>query len=251
MSRCCIALGGNTGVPELSFTKALTEIEHYGVRIVQTSSSILTPAMGCSAGGDFLNAAAVAETDLSAADVLQLLHHVESGFGRKRSVHWGPRIIDLDLIFYEQQMIDSDETVVPHPCMWYRRFVLEPLAQIAAEWVHPALGESVARLNSRLNSRPLQLEVSSEQISIDMLESIAQSQWGRGQLVFSSADADAAPSPDVFARLIEDFDCTRVQPPLEQGRIIRVRGDLSGHDQTDAATRWRRFLQDFGTAVGR
>ena len=250
MSRCCIALGGNTGDPELSFAEALTQIEHYGVQVLQTSSSILTPAMGSSAGSDFLNAAAILDTNLDASDVLQLLHHIEAGFGRKRSVHWGPRVIDLDLLFFEQQILDTDEIVIPHPCLWYRRFVLEPLNQIAPDWIHPTLNESVAKLHSRLNDRPLHLEiVSTDRISVEALQSIAETVWGRGQLKFSLAEDNTTASQNTFARLVEEPSSVRAQPTLEHSRVIRVPRNCPDGKQNDTTALWTELLKDFGTAA--
>ena len=84
---------------------------------------------------------------------------MELDFGRTRTVHWGPRTLDLDLLLFEQLVMDRPELVVPHPAMWYRRFVLDPAAEIAAEMVHPILKQSVSELQRALATRPIRLRV--------------------------------------------------------------------------------------------
>ena len=94
----------------------------------------------------FLNAAAVGETTLSAPAVLDVLLAVERGFGRERPYGGAPRTIDLDLILYGEAVIEMPGLVVPHPRFRERRFVLEPLAEIAPDWVDPVSGKTIAEL---------------------------------------------------------------------------------------------------------
>lgn len=118
-----------------------------------------TRPVGADAGHEFLNAAAVLRTNLSALEMLRAMHEVESIFHRIRTSHWEPRTLDLDLVLYGHQISNSPSLVLPHPAMWYRRFVLEPASEVAADMLHPILNESVQRLFERLNHRPLQLEI--------------------------------------------------------------------------------------------
>ena len=94
----------------------------------------------------FLNAAAVGETSLSAREVLTTLLDIEKRFGRERPFPGAPRTLDLDVILYGDDIIDSPDLVVPHPRFRERRFVLEPLAEVAADWKDPVTGRTVSEL---------------------------------------------------------------------------------------------------------
>jgi 2-amino-4-hydroxy-6-hydroxymethyldihydropteridine diphosphokinase len=96
----------------------------------------------------FLNAALVLETELVPVELMQALLEVERAMGRERvgAVAKGPRVIDLDLLLYGDAVIAHEDLVVPHPAMHDRRFVLEPLAEIAPEWTHPVLGVTVREI---------------------------------------------------------------------------------------------------------
>src|SRR5262245_61995665 len=96
--------------------------------------------------GSFLNAAAVGDTDLSARELLAALHYLEGQRGRRRSYVNAPRTLDLDLILFGSAIIDEPDLIVPHPRFRVRRFVLEPLAEIAPDLVDPVTGERVADL---------------------------------------------------------------------------------------------------------
>jgi 2-amino-4-hydroxy-6-hydroxymethyldihydropteridine diphosphokinase len=98
----------------------------------------------------FLNAAAVGESVLSAPAILDVLLAIEQGFGRERPYSYAPRSIDLDLILYGEEVISSPGLTVPHPRFRERRFVLEPLAEIAPDWVDPVTRKTVAELFSQL-----------------------------------------------------------------------------------------------------
>jgi 2-amino-4-hydroxy-6-hydroxymethyldihydropteridine diphosphokinase len=158
MPHCHIALGGNVGRVEETFQTALARLATDNlVAIARVSSVWRTRPIGPRSGGEFLNAAAEIETSLEPLDLLDVLKDVERRAGRTPSEHWAPRPLDLDLIFYANRVIAHPRLVVPHPACWYRRFVLDPLDEIAAEVRHPVKGISVRELRARLLHRPLRL----------------------------------------------------------------------------------------------
>jgi 2-amino-4-hydroxy-6-hydroxymethyldihydropteridine diphosphokinase len=162
MSVCYVALGGNVGDVEAAIERALALLHAPPTLSVESRSrAYRTVPVGSNAGpSDFLNAAARLETTLSPRELLERLLAVERELGRTREVHWGPRTIDVDLIYYDGAVIDEDGLRIPHPRAWQRRFVLDPLCEIAAEFVDPERQLSVAALRDRLMVRPLPVHLS-------------------------------------------------------------------------------------------
>lgn len=155
MTRCLIGLGSNLGASPPLFDEALFALTAAGASDGRLSSIRPSRPMGANAGGEFLNAAATLEWPGPASELLAALHGVEARFGRIRTVHWGPRTLDLDLLLFGDEVCQSTSLNLPHPAMWYRRFVLEPAAEIAGDWVHPTLQVTVQELLETLNRRPL------------------------------------------------------------------------------------------------
>ncbi|MDA0283694.1 MAG: 2-amino-4-hydroxy-6-hydroxymethyldihydropteridine diphosphokinase, partial [Planctomycetota bacterium] len=116
-------------------------------------------AMGACAGSEFLNSAWVLETTLEPIRLLDLLQEVENEFGRSRDVRWGPRTLDLDLIFYDHEVVSSPRLIVPHSHCWYRRFVLTPIEDLRPDWLHPELGLTIRDLCKRLSVGSFRLAI--------------------------------------------------------------------------------------------
>ena len=143
-----VALGSNLGDKEANLRKALELLEERGVEVVKTSSFICTEPYGVTDQPQFLNGVCEVRTSLVPLALLHTLLEIEQEMGRVRLRHWGERNIDLDLLLYEDVVLDTEELKLPHPDMQNRDFVLLPLAEIAPELVHPILQKSIEELSN-------------------------------------------------------------------------------------------------------
>lgn len=160
MTSCWIAFGGNLGDVPRTFDAACESLRQAGVTLPHRSRVYETAPMGAQAGGRFCNAAAELQTELPPLELLRTLQQVETAHGRTRDVRWGPRTLDLDLILYGAEIVHTPQLTVPHPACWFRRFVLDPLVEIAPQALHPVFRRSVSELRARLLLRPLPLAIS-------------------------------------------------------------------------------------------
>lgn len=142
--RCMIALGSNIGDRESYLASALEKVSERVGDIIKRSSVIETRAYGFTEQDDFLNMVIEVETGLKPDRLLDTLLAIETGLGRVRTKHWGPRTIDLDIIYLENEIIDTERLKVPHPDLHNRDFVLVPLSEIAPDFKDPVRGVSVA-----------------------------------------------------------------------------------------------------------
>jgi 2-amino-4-hydroxy-6-hydroxymethyldihydropteridine diphosphokinase len=133
--------------------ESLSEIK--GILITRASSFYKTEPVGIENQNYFINAVVEITTTLCARNLLQALQNIEKSMGRMREVKGGPRIIDLDLLFYGQDVIREADLIAPHPEIQKRRFVLEPLNEIASYFIHPAFGVSIRGLKDRLNDNKI------------------------------------------------------------------------------------------------
>ena len=127
--KAVIALGANIGNPREQMDIAVALLRE-SLEVTALSSIYTTAPVGGPEQPDYLNAVALAESDLPATDLLALLHGIEKVLGRERIEHWGPRTIDLDLIQYGTLLSSAQELLLPHPRAHERRFVLEPWAEV-------------------------------------------------------------------------------------------------------------------------
>jgi 2-amino-4-hydroxy-6-hydroxymethyldihydropteridine diphosphokinase len=145
-----IALGSNLGDREAMLRVAVTQVEKLG-RVVAVSSFFDTAPVGYTDQPRFLNGALLLETELTADVLMRGLLDIERAMGRERVVAKGPRVVDLDLLLFGDAVMEQEGLVVPHPGMTQRRFVLEPLAEIAEGMVHPVSGKTVGELLAGLD----------------------------------------------------------------------------------------------------
>lgn len=146
-----IGLGSNIGDKKEACLKAL-ELLGGAVRVRKVSSFYCTEPVGYRDQDDFINAVAEVETALSPEQLLAACLTVEDKLERRRSVRWGPRVIDLDILLYGDSVIETAVLSIPHPLLQTRGFVLIPLCEIAPQAVHPVLKKSAAQLLKELKN---------------------------------------------------------------------------------------------------
>ena len=147
MPRALVAFGGNVGDACDTIARAIAAFcDDDNVTLRARSSDYRTPPWGVTDQPDFLNQALIVETKLSPRQVLQQILLIEQRMGRKRTDKWTARLIDIDLLFYEDEIIHSPDLIVPHPFLHLRNFVLAPLVEIAPEKWHPILHSTAAEL---------------------------------------------------------------------------------------------------------
>ncbi|GAB4503331.1 MAG: 2-amino-4-hydroxy-6-hydroxymethyldihydropteridine diphosphokinase [Anaerolineales bacterium] len=140
-----LALGTNLGNRLSNLRMAIHSLPPQ-VQVVAESRVYETPPWGYTDQPPFLNMAIRAETDLPPAALLAYLKHIETQMGREKSMRWGPRLIDLDILFYDDLTLESPGLVIPHPHLHERGFVLAPLADLAPELEHPSLRRRIRDL---------------------------------------------------------------------------------------------------------
>jgi 2-amino-4-hydroxy-6-hydroxymethyldihydropteridine diphosphokinase len=138
--KAVIALGSNLGNRELNIDSAIAELAKI-IEITHLSTNHETDPVGGPEQPKYLNAVAIADSHLDPRELLIAMLEIENKLGRKRDIHWGPRTIDLDLIIFGNEVIDSEVLVLPHPRAHERKFVLEPWLEIDPAAEIPGLGQ--------------------------------------------------------------------------------------------------------------
>jgi len=149
-----LGIGSNIGRREDNCLRAISLLEENGLTITKRSAMYETEPWGVKDQPQFLNMAVEAVTHVSPRELLLLLKTIESSMGRLPGKKWGPRVIDIDILIYDNLTINEDELTVPHPLLHERVFVLEPLAEIAPEKVHPVLRKTIRELLNQKVSGP-------------------------------------------------------------------------------------------------
>ncbi len=149
MSHAYIAIGGNLGDIRANFDSAYEMLQ--GICSIQSVSKLYqTPAIGPLVEGrqqpDYLNAVIYVATELGPHDLLMELHAIEARHGRERKEHWGARTLDLDLLDYDGLISNDANLTLPHPRLHERLFVLQPMADIQADWQHPISGLTISAM---------------------------------------------------------------------------------------------------------
>src|SRR5512138_985479 len=140
-----LALGSNIGERRDNLRRAVSALAPE-VRVSAQSPIYETPAWGYEQQPPFLNMAVGAETALPPESLLAYVKRIETELGRTPSFHWGPRLIDIDILFYDDLVLNTPDLIIPHPRLHERAFVLVPLNDLAPGLVHPVLGQTVAGL---------------------------------------------------------------------------------------------------------
>jgi 2-amino-4-hydroxy-6-hydroxymethyldihydropteridine diphosphokinase len=160
MHQTYLLLGSNLGDCRENLGDALTRLEPHGT-IHRRSNLYRSAAWGNVAQPDFLNVVVEFRTDLSPGQLLTTILGIEEAMGRERSEKWGPRLIDIDILFYDDLVMSAPDLVIPHPEIQNRRFTLVPLNEIASAMVHPVLNRTVAEL----------LQECSDHLEVDPIDS--------------------------------------------------------------------------------
>ncbi len=159
MSRICLSLGSNLGDRAANLRAAVRALSPW-VQVTDVSPLYETAPWGYSDQPPYLNLALLGLTHLPPMRLLHTLKRIEMRLGRETTFRYGPRVIDLDIVFYADLCLDTPRLTIPHPRMHQRAFVLAPLCDIAPGWVHPRLGRTVRSLRAEVSLQEVRMFVS-------------------------------------------------------------------------------------------
>jgi len=146
MAIAYISIGSNLGNREENCRKAIKLIEKNGIAVEKQSRMYETEPWGVKDQPKFINMAIEVETDKKPEELLVILKEIEKEVGRTETVKWGPRVIDLDILFYDDLILKTDHLEIPHPFLHERDFILKPLSEIAPDKRHPVTGKTVREM---------------------------------------------------------------------------------------------------------
>ena len=197
MATTLIALGANLGDRLGNLQRAIALLDRPPAqRVVAHSRWFSTAPIGGPAGqAPFVNAAARVETSLTPLELLALLRDIEAELGRQRRERWAARSVDLDLLLFDDLVLDTPDLQLPHPRMAFRRFVLEPAADVAAELVHPGIGWTIGQLLQHLNTAPNYLALTGLPGAGKTALAQATASATAGVWLADPAAGDASPAP--------------------------------------------------------
>jgi dihydropteroate synthase/2-amino-4-hydroxy-6-hydroxymethyldihydropteridine diphosphokinase len=213
-ARVYLALGSNLGDRHGRLIEAVARVQAH-IAVDAISPIYQTEPWGCAEQPRFLNAACAGTTTLSAEDVLHFVKAIEAEMGRTATFRYGPRVIDIDVLLYDEAVIDTADYRVPHPGLPTRDFVLAPLADIAAEVIHPVLRQSIAALRNAVDLSPVKV------FALRPLRVGAQwFHWGRQTYVMGILNV----TPDSFSGdgLLKNEDW--IAATVERGRAMLAAG---------------------------
>ncbi len=149
MHKVILALGSNVGNKQENISKAVDSL-HILLEDIHVANLYRSHAVGFTEQDDFINTAVRGYTNLSPQELLERIKKLEKKLGRKKRFRWGPREIDIDIIFYDDQIIQTELLELPHPRMHERDFVLQPLTDLQPQLLHPVLNKTVQTLLEEL-----------------------------------------------------------------------------------------------------
>ncbi len=150
MSVSYIGIGSNLGDRHENCLRAIVLLEERGVLVQKRSSLYETEPWGVKDQPSFINMVVQIETKLKPDELLRLLKDIEKEIGRQDSIHWGPRIIDLDILLFNTLVLNEEKLQIPHPYLHEREFVLRPLNEIAPDVIHPVFHMSIDKLTHKM-----------------------------------------------------------------------------------------------------
>jgi 2-amino-4-hydroxy-6-hydroxymethyldihydropteridine diphosphokinase len=148
-----LLLGSNLGDRQMFLRRAAEYIEAQAGPVIQYSAVYETQSWGKSDAPDYLNQVLLIKTELPPKELLHTILAIELLLGREREEQWGARTVDIDILFYDDQIINAPDLIIPHPQLHNRRFTLEPLVEISPELLHPVLRKTVTQLKSELKDK--------------------------------------------------------------------------------------------------
>ncbi|TWT46560.1 2-amino-4-hydroxy-6-hydroxymethyldihydropteridine diphosphokinase [Botrimarina hoheduenensis] len=176
MPLCLVALGSNRGDPNAALSNAIAQLQRIAIKgsLVESARHETTPVGGPAGQSVFLNAVARFQTEASPVEVLEACQQTERLIGPRDSVRWSARVLDLDLLAYDDLVIETPALRVPHPRLSFRPFVLRPAAEVAPDWQHPELGATLAGLLAKLENPPQRVALCGARRTVELLRTLVE-----------------------------------------------------------------------------